>query len=72
MQRWQYLFLSAFYSGGGWSMKGMTGESLGSWSEITAHVSQAGWQGWELVSTAALNYPTGSIEYAMTFKRPTT
>jgi hypothetical protein len=70
-QRWEHLLLSAFWSSDtGWTMRLGPDTRLEDWGQITTFVDQLGDQGWELVSTTSLNYPSGSIEYAMAFKRP--
>jgi hypothetical protein len=69
-QRWEYLLLSAFWtSESSWTMRLGPESRLENWGEIVMFVAELGDQGWELVSTSSINYPTGAIEYAFAFKR---
>jgi hypothetical protein len=69
-QRWEYSLLSAYWtSDSGWTMRLGPETTLDNWGQIMMFVGELGDQGWELVSTTSINYPSGVIEYAFAFKR---
>ncbi len=71
MQKWEYLFLSAYLTGNGWQMPLGPDEILASWAEIVAAIQARGEEGWELISTTSIVYPSNAqVEYAFSFKRP--
>jgi hypothetical protein len=71
MQRWEYLFISAYLTSNGWQMPLGPDQTLATWADIVTAIQAMGDEGWELVSTTSIVYPgNAQVEYAFAFKRP--
>ncbi len=80
MQKWEYLFITAHFTGGEWRVRWMNHtQEVPNWKKgppVSVFVNQMGNDGWELVDSQVTYAPPAGFggptyyDYGLSFKRP--